>query len=192
MQSEGSNGTSTRPGDHSGNLPEPDLEKQGNIPVLPEEERQSGSDGDSACEANPTLLTIVVMKGESHVTRQPLAKLPKDVDSIKEELPRAGSPKKGYFSRTTSSLEQCRVCQQEKEEGLIVLGCQCKGGLAKAHRSCIDTWFCTKGSNKCEICLQITGFGGLIQTLHMTVKGAVLVHYGWHSQSLLVVYCWMC
>ena len=108
MHNEGSNGTSTRAGNHSGNLLEPDLEKQGNIPVLPEEERQPGSDGDSVCEANPTLLTIVVMNGESHVTQQPLAKLPNDVDSIEEELPRVASPKKGYFSRTTSSREQCR------------------------------------------------------------------------------------
>lgn len=108
MQNDGSNGTSTRAGDHPGNLPEPDIEKQGKIPVLPEEERQPGSVGDSACEANPTLITIVVMKGESHVSEQPLAKLPKDVDSIKEELPRVASPKKGYFSRTTSSREECR------------------------------------------------------------------------------------
>ncbi|XVF10259.1 hypothetical protein REPUB_Repub07fG0167100 [Reevesia pubescens] len=195
MQNEGSNGTSsTRAGDLSGNLPQSDLEKQGNIPVLPQEDRLPGPVGHTAsCEANPTLLTIEVMKGESHVTEQPIAKLLKDVDSIKEELPRVASPKKGYISRTTSSHEQCRVCQQEKEEGRIDLGCQCKGGLARAHRSCIDTWFRTKGSNICEICQQITGFGGLIQALHhMTVKGVVLVHYGWHSQSLLVVYCWMC
>ncbi|XVF53224.1 hypothetical protein PTKIN_Ptkin05aG0082800 [Pterospermum kingtungense] len=152
MQNEGSNGTSTKAGDHSGDLPEPDLEKQGKTPVLSEEERQQDSFGGSACEANPTLLTIVVMKGESHVSEQPLAKSSKDVESIKEELPRVASPKKGYFSRTTSSREECRVCQQEKEEDLIDLGCQCKGGLAKAHRSCIDTWFRTKGSNKCEIC----------------------------------------
>ncbi|XWS61479.1 hypothetical protein CRYUN_Cryun07bG0129200 [Craigia yunnanensis] len=152
MQNEGSNGTSTRVGDHSGNLPEPDLEKQGNIPVLPQEGRHPGSLEDSTCEANPTLLTIVVTNGESHVTQQPIVKLSKDVDSIKEELPRVASSKKEYFSRTTSSHEQCRVCQQEKEEGLIDLGCRCKGGLAKAHRSCIDTWFHTKGSNKCEIC----------------------------------------
>ena len=45
-----------------------------------------------------------------------------------------------------------RVCQQEKEEVLIDLGCHCRGGLAKAHRSCIDTWFRSKGSNKCKIC----------------------------------------
>ncbi|XP_007039297.2 PREDICTED: uncharacterized protein LOC18605921 [Theobroma cacao] len=152
MQNEGSNGTSTTAGDHSGNLPEPDLEKQENIPVLPQEDSHPGSVGDSGCVANPTLLTIVVSNGESHVTQQPIAKLSKDVDSIKEELPCVASPKKGYFSRTTSCHEQCRVCQQEKEEVLIDLGCQCKGGLAKAHRSCIDTWFHTKGSNKCEIC----------------------------------------
>ncbi|RVW91727.1 hypothetical protein CK203_024144 [Vitis vinifera] len=48
-----------------------------------------------------------------------------------------------------------RVCQQEKEEDLIDLGCQCRGGLAKSHRTCIDTWFHTKGSNKCEICQQV-------------------------------------
>ncbi|XP_022722287.1 uncharacterized protein LOC111279582 isoform X2 [Durio zibethinus] len=152
MHNESSSGTSTRSGDRSGNLPEPDLEKQGSIPVLPQEERQPCSVEDSACEGNPTLLTIVVTRGESHVTQQPVVKSSKDVDSIKEELPSVAPPKKGYFSRTTSSHEQCRVCQQEKEEGLIDLGCQCKGGLAKAHRSCIDTWFRTKGSNKCEIC----------------------------------------
>ncbi|KAK6262622.1 hypothetical protein QUC31_008438 [Theobroma cacao] len=152
MQNEGSNGTSTTAGDHSGNLPEPNLEKQENIPVLPQEDSHPGSVGDSGCVANPTLLTIVVSNGESHVTQQPIAKLSKDVDSIEEELPCVASPKKGYFSRTTSCHEQCRVCQQEKEEVLIDLGCQCKGGLAKAHRSCIDTWFHTKGSNKCEIC----------------------------------------
>ncbi|XP_022737905.1 uncharacterized protein LOC111290723 [Durio zibethinus] len=155
MQNEGSNGTSSIAGDLSGNLPEPDLEKQGNIPVLPQEERQPGSVGDSAYEANPTLLNIVVTKGQSHVTQQQIAKLAKDVESIKEELPRVASTKKGYISRTTSSHEQCRVCQQEKEECLIDLGCQCKGGLAKAHQSCIDTWFHTKGSNKCEICLVV-------------------------------------
>ena len=108
MQNEGSNGTCTRAGDHSGNLPQPDLEKQGNIPVLLQEERQPGSVGDSAYEVNPTLLTIVVTKGESHVTQQPIVKLSKDVDSIKEELPCVASSKKGYFLRTPSSHEQCR------------------------------------------------------------------------------------
>ncbi|KAK4400227.1 hypothetical protein Sango_1128800 [Sesamum angolense] len=47
------------------------------------------------------------------------------------------------------------VCQEETEEVLINLGCQCRGGLAKAHQSCIIKWFNTRGSNKCEICQQI-------------------------------------
>ncbi|PPS15390.1 hypothetical protein GOBAR_AA05189 [Gossypium barbadense] len=151
MQNGGSNETSSRAGDLSRNLHEPDLEMHGNIP-LPQEEIQPGSVGDSACEANPTSATNVVTKVESHLTQQPIAKLSKDAESTKEDLPHAASPKMGYFSRTTSAHEQCRVCQQEKEEGLIDLGCQCKGGLAKAHQSCIVTWFHTKGSNKCEIC----------------------------------------
>lgn len=108
MQNEGSNATSTRAGGLSFNSPEPDLEKQGNIPMLPQEERQPGSVEDSACEANPVLLTIVVMESEPHVTQQQLVKISKDVDSIKEELPRVATPKKGYFSRTTSCHEQCR------------------------------------------------------------------------------------
>ncbi|XP_062147180.1 uncharacterized protein LOC133854920 isoform X2 [Alnus glutinosa] len=86
-------------------------------------------------------------------TPGPSAKLSIALDTSKEEQL---SPKKPYLSRTASSLELCRVCQQEKEEVLIELGCHCRGGLAKAHRSCIDTWFCTRGSNKCEICQQIT------------------------------------
>ncbi|PPD97169.1 hypothetical protein GOBAR_DD05823 [Gossypium barbadense] len=149
MLNEGTNETSTRASYHSSNLPEPDLEKQGNNQVLPQDGGLPGSVRGSACESSPTLLTIVVTKGESHVTQQPIAQL-KDTECILEELPRV-APQKGYFLRNSSSDEEC-VCQQEKEEGLIDLGCQCKGGLAKAHRSCIDTWFRTKGSNKCEIC----------------------------------------
>ena len=53
------------------------------------------------------------------------------------------------------SMTLCRVCQEEKEEELIDLGCHCRGGLAKAHQSCIETWFNTRGSNKCEICQQV-------------------------------------
>ncbi|KAG2680595.1 hypothetical protein I3760_11G105700 [Carya illinoinensis] len=90
-------------------------------------------------------------------TPEPTAKLSTAVDSSNddEQLPPALSPKKAYLSRTASFAELCRVCQQEKEEILIDLGCHCRGGLAKAHRSCIDTWFCTRGSNKCEICQEV-------------------------------------
>lgn len=59
---------------------------------------------------------------------------------------------RGGVWESVLTMQLYRVCQQEKEEDLIDLGCQCKGGLAKAHRTCIDTWFHTKGSNKCEIC----------------------------------------
>ncbi|GMH09617.1 hypothetical protein Nepgr_011458 [Nepenthes gracilis] len=72
-----------------------------------------------------------------------------------EGLPDVASPKKYHLPRTASSHEQCRVCQQEEEEILIELGCQCRGGLAKAHESCINNWFRTRGSNKCEICQHV-------------------------------------
>ncbi|KAJ4850184.1 hypothetical protein Tsubulata_004468 [Turnera subulata] len=107
--------------------------------VLSQEEAGGGvSPGDSTLNPNPTLLAIVISNPE--------------LVSTKEDLPGVASPRKGYLSRSASSHEQCRVCQQDKEEVLIDLGCKCKGGLAKAHRSCIDTWFSTRGSNKCEIC----------------------------------------
>ncbi|KAK3228222.1 hypothetical protein Dsin_008084 [Dipteronia sinensis] len=130
MQNEGSNG------DHSC---EQDLEKQG-------KSQEGLSVVGSGDEANQTLPTIVISNGET-----PEPNHTDDNDS-KVELPPVMSPKKGYLSRSPSSHEQCRVCQQDKEEVLIDLGCQCRGGLAKAHRSCIDTWFRTRGSNRCEIC----------------------------------------
>uniref|UniRef100_A0A5B6YUX7 RING-CH-type domain-containing protein n=1 Tax=Davidia involucrata TaxID=16924 RepID=A0A5B6YUX7_DAVIN len=121
--------------------------------------------GDSA--ADPTLLTIVVSNGESFnqvsLTPEPIGKFSKSGGvSTEEALAVADevdveSPKKAHLSRNASSHEQCRICQQEKEEDLIDLGCQCRGGLAKAHRSCINTWFHTIGSNKCEICQQVAG-----------------------------------
>jgi E3 ubiquitin-protein ligase DOA10 len=60
-----------------------------------------------------------------------------------------------YFSKGFNifhSIHFCRVCQEKTEEPLVDLGCQCRGDLAKAHRTCIDVWFHTRGSNKCEIC----------------------------------------
>ncbi|WOL05753.1 hypothetical protein Cni_G14484 [Canna indica] len=63
--------------------------------------------------------------------------------------------RKSFLPKSESYREQCRVCQQQAEEPLMDLGCKCKGELAKAHRSCIQLWFYTKGSNKCEICQQV-------------------------------------
>ncbi|ESQ44364.1 hypothetical protein EUTSA_v10006206mg [Eutrema salsugineum] len=123
---------------HSSSIPACDPEKlQDKAP-----EKQS----ESAKEVN---LTIVVCNGDSsraHETAE-LAQVSVPLPVEKEE-----SPKKACLSRNASSHEQCRVCQQEKEEALIELGCQCRGGISKAHRTCIDAWFRTKGSNQCEIC----------------------------------------
>ena len=41
----------------------------------------------------------------------------------------------------------CRVCNVDIEGNLIDIGCQCKGGLEIAHRTFMDTWFRTRGSN---------------------------------------------
>ncbi|KAA8526056.1 hypothetical protein F0562_007844 [Nyssa sinensis] len=134
-----------------------DLEKQGSVETI-----DHGSSGDSTADNNdPTLLTIVVSNGESInqvlLTPEPTEKFSKSGVSTEKVLADVESPKKAHLSRNGSSHEQCRICQQEKEEDLIDLGCQCRGGLAKAHRSCIDTWFHTIGSNKCEICQQVAG-----------------------------------
>ncbi|CAN6310763.1 unnamed protein product [Urochloa humidicola] len=69
----------------------------------------------------------------------------------------AAAAKEAELARSDSfdDYEQCRVCQQKTEEPLVDLGCRCRGDLAKAHRTCIDVWFRTRGSNKCEICQQV-------------------------------------
>ncbi|KAI6706924.1 hypothetical protein NL676_009886 [Syzygium grande] len=134
---------------------ETDVEKQGGAVVLARESGGAAAmDGLAAGVNQVTPLTIVVSSGDSCVATEPAMKDSKAVECVVEELPSAGSPKKGYFSRSGSSHEQCRVCQEEKEEDLIDLGCHCRGGIAKAHRSCIEAWFRTRGSNKCEICQQ--------------------------------------
>ncbi|XP_078445914.1 uncharacterized protein LOC144714960 [Wolffia australiana] len=57
--------------------------------------------------------------------------------------------------RSRSYHDLCRVCQDLSDEPLIELGCKCRGELSKAHKSCMETWFESRGSNKCEICQQI-------------------------------------
>eukprot|EP01018_Ginkgo_biloba_P031571 Gb_13751 [translate_table: standard] len=67
----------------------------------------------------------------------------------------------GAIHRTISSVstdsyaECCRICQQQTEEALVELGCECRGELAKVHISCTEVWFNNKGSNKCEICQHV-------------------------------------
>ncbi|XP_010553566.1 PREDICTED: E3 ubiquitin-protein ligase MARCH3 [Tarenaya hassleriana] len=137
MQNEGSHGSSGP----AAKFPAPD---QDNAPAKVRDSiRESASEVNNSTPA----LTIVVCNGDSSLRLEQMGAAQITLQSGKED-----SPKKGYLSRNSSSHEQCRVCQQEKEEALIELGCQCRGGLAKAHRSCIDAWFRTKGSNQCEIC----------------------------------------
>ncbi|MCL7034341.1 hypothetical protein MKW94_021289 [Papaver nudicaule] len=122
--------------------------------------------GDCAENDDPGCIRIVISDGESeNVNPAVLMSLETRGDTLKvtgnnqlkgEVTDVVGSHKKvDSLSRDESSREQCRVCQQSSEEALIDLGCQCRGGLAKAHLSCIGIWFSTRGSNKCEICQQI-------------------------------------
>ncbi|XP_039138570.1 uncharacterized protein LOC120275906 isoform X2 [Dioscorea cayenensis subsp. rotundata] len=90
---------------------------------------------------------------------------PEEVLDVKGTVSKSASPekvvaavalaKKGFLTRSDSEHEQCRVCQQQTEEPLLDLGCGCRGELAKTHKSCIEIWFRTRGSNKCEICQQV-------------------------------------
>ncbi|KAJ0968903.1 hypothetical protein J5N97_021780 [Dioscorea zingiberensis] len=74
---------------------------------------------------------------------------------VSERVGAVAVAKKGFLPRSESDHEQCRVCQQQTEEPLLDLGCGCRGELAKTHKSCIEIWFRTRGSNKCEICQQV-------------------------------------
>ncbi|KAJ0245698.1 hypothetical protein HA466_0181310 [Hirschfeldia incana] len=65
------------------------------------------------------------------------------------------------YSSSVSSVSDeseksvCRICKLEVGsygQGLIELGCSCKGDLAFAHRQCAETWFKLKGNEVCEIC----------------------------------------
>ncbi|XP_060180192.1 uncharacterized protein LOC132609975 isoform X3 [Lycium barbarum] len=119
-------------------------------------EKQSAEASNHDLAVDQSELTIVVSAVESlnsqaaTLTTDPVGNI-----STIEKIEIAESPKKPYLSRNHSLHEQCRVCQEEKEEELIDLGCHCRGGLAKAHLTCIETWFNTRGSNKCEICQQV-------------------------------------
>ncbi|GER57881.1 RING/FYVE/PHD zinc finger superfamily protein [Striga asiatica] len=65
----------------------------------------------------------------------------KTIDLVVVDCANKGEPQ---LERSSTSHEECRVCQEENEEALINLGCQCRGGLAKAHQSCIVKWFATR------------------------------------------------
>ena len=58
------------------------------------------------------------------------------------------------YSSSVSSVSDeseksvCRICKSEVGygQGLIELGCSCKGDLAFSHRQCAETWFKLKGN----------------------------------------------
>lgn len=120
-------------------------------------DRDQDSNSNSARYATgepPPALTILVSKPEDVTNAKGDGS--KSVTLEKDEKAGAvAAAKKGFLLRSDSDCELCRVCQQSSEEALIDLGCGCRGELAKAHRSCIEIWFRSRGSNKCEICQQV-------------------------------------
>ncbi|WOL00290.1 hypothetical protein Cni_G09003 [Canna indica] len=56
-----------------------------------------------------------------------------------------------------SSKCLCRICHEEEEESSTRMEspCACSGTVKFAHRECIQRWCDEKGSNVCEICLQV-------------------------------------
>ncbi|XP_010661972.1 uncharacterized protein LOC104881938 [Vitis vinifera] len=104
---------------------------------MEEQDDAQGPSGEAASGNLTILTTILVSNGHSPV---------QVVVSNGDQLP----PQTPHLSH-----DQCRVCYGDMEGDLIDLGCQCRGGLAKAHRTCIDVWFHTRDSNICEICQEV-------------------------------------
>ncbi|KAF5180673.1 E3 ubiquitin-protein ligase march2-like isoform x1 [Thalictrum thalictroides] len=176
MKNHGEGKSDNMVGDHCIDISK--LEKQGAIEILPKETPLEGFQQ----IAVQTLVTVVITNTDSSnqfVARTdtkgsavfcPESQNPSLIPGVSDPKlnllkvtatetlqlnPAVSTTKKTSLSRSESFHDYCRVCQQQAEEALIDLGCQCRGGLAKAHRSCIDTWFRTRGSNKCEICQQV-------------------------------------
>ncbi|XP_068635792.1 uncharacterized protein [Aristolochia californica] len=134
----------------------PDIEKQGKEEDL---ERGGSSSQEQYIDNNgPSAVKILISQVDrlDQVSGVKGEHFCKTLESEKAERTDTVAPKKMGLVRADSVHEQCRVCQQQSEEALMDLGCHCRGELAKAHRSCIDMWFRTRGSNKCEICQQVT------------------------------------
>jgi len=78
-----------------------------------------------------------------------------DLETVRKSAFSAGPGRTISSWSTDSAAEHCRICQQSSEEPLIDLGCQCRGEMAKSHKSCIELWFKNKGTNKCEVCQHV-------------------------------------
>ncbi|KAJ4956154.1 hypothetical protein NE237_012937 [Protea cynaroides] len=162
MQNDGLDGSGIALGANPSPTSPSNLEKQGNTQNTAQVQQEEGALSSlraSAGKVVPIMLTVVISNEESHahVPVDPELKslALKNMGTRVDEITDVVTPRKGCLSRSESSHEQCRVCQQQTEEALINLGCRCRGGLANAHLSCMEIWFRTKGSNKCEICQQI-------------------------------------
>ncbi|XXG76302.1 hypothetical protein AAC387_Pa08g0673 [Persea americana] len=114
-----------------------DLEKQENVENPAADSGGASSDRDSGDGGGLEAIDVATDRGEEG----------------KVEL--VSSKEGGCLSRSDSYGEQCRICHQQTEEALMDIGCRCRGELSKTHRSCIDFWFYSRGSNKCEICQQV-------------------------------------
>lgn len=137
------------------------VEKHGNWKKLPSEGGGESSEGKSVDKDLPEVISIVISCGDVcnqlSTVSDSKANISKVMtgDEKDERADAAAGTKKGCLQHSESYHEQCRVCQQQTEEALMDLGCRCRGELAKVHRSCIEMWFRTRGSNKCEICQQV-------------------------------------
>ncbi|XP_068651225.1 uncharacterized protein [Aristolochia californica] len=132
-----------------------DIEKQGKEEDL---EKGGSSSGEQYVDKNgPSAVKILISQVDelNQVSGVQHEHVSKTVELEKAERTDTQTLKKVGLVRADCVHEQCRVCQQQSEEALMDLGCHCRGELAKAHRSCIDMWFRTRGSNKCEICQQV-------------------------------------
>ncbi|XP_004244754.1 uncharacterized protein [Solanum lycopersicum] len=56
---------------------------------------------------------------------------------------------------SSSSVRECRICQEEDEETDMEAPCACNGTLKFAHRKCIQKWCNKKGDITCEICNKV-------------------------------------
>ncbi|CAN6310761.1 unnamed protein product [Urochloa humidicola] len=167
--SSGADGSAPGPALESGPVPEPDREPplpQAPAPAPPPQQQQQEVVIALQMEAPAPAVTIVISRPGEEV-QAPDAKGVSPASSPQADggkamaasvsVTAAAAAKEAELARSDSfdDYEQCRVCQQKTEEPLVDLGCRCRGDLAKAHRTCIDVWFRTRGSNKCEICQQV-------------------------------------
>ncbi|KAL2653970.1 hypothetical protein R1flu_022098 [Riccia fluitans] len=86
-------------------------------------------------------------RSDSHVIDIDVAKDDRELDSCET------NPSTLIDENSVGNL--CRICQLHSEEALVVLGCHCRGELAKAHETCMERWFGSKGTNNCEICHKV-------------------------------------